>query len=95
MHNVHTYILCIWTDTCPVLSYAALQVVADQLKLEKEREAELELLYQEEAAKIWEKREAEWEKERRARECLMQEVNPSTFHMYVCIMYVYMIMFIP
>ena len=51
------------------------QVVADQLKLEQEREAELELLYQEEAAKIWEKREAEWEKERRARERLMQEVN--------------------
>lgn len=50
------------------------KVVADQLKLEKEREAELELLYQEEAAKIWEKRQAEWEKERRARECLMQEV---------------------
>ena len=56
-------------------SIIVLQVVADQLKLEQEREAELELLYQEEAAKIWEKREAEWEKERKARERLMQEVN--------------------
>ena len=53
-------------------------MVADQLQLEKEREAELELLYQEEAAKIWEKREAEWDKERRARERLMQEVNSHT-----------------
>ena len=56
-------------------------MVADQLKLEKEREAELELLYQEEAAKIWEKREAEWEKERKARERLMQEVNHHTGRM--------------
>jgi len=52
-----------------------LQVVADQLKLEKQREAELDLLYQEEAVKIWEKREAEWERERKARERLMQEVE--------------------
>ena len=59
------------TRTDPLL----LQVVADQLKLEKQREAELDLLYQEEAAKIWEKREAEWEREHRARERLMQEVN--------------------
>ena len=60
--------------------YTVHKVVADQLKLEKEREAELELLYQEEAAKIWEKRELEWEKERRARECLMQEVNHCTYN---------------
>ena len=64
--------MCIMHVTYSVI---AQQVVADQLKLEQEREAELELLYQEEAAKIWEKREAEWEKERRARERLMQEVN--------------------
>ena len=59
-------------------------MVADQLKVEKEREAELELLYQEEAAKIWEKREAEWEKERKARERLMQEVNSNKSSKQAC-----------
>lgn len=32
-------------------------------------------LVREEAQRVWEKREAEWEKERRARERLMQEVS--------------------
>ena len=59
-------------------------MVADQLKVEKEREAELELLYQEEAAKIWEKREAEWDKERKARERLMQEVNCNKLSKQAC-----------
>eukprot|EP00794_Sanderia_malayensis_P013779 gene13779-15221_t len=50
------------------------KVVAEQLKLEKKREAELDLLYQEEAARQWQKRETEWERERIARERLMKEV---------------------
>ncbi|EDO35876.1 predicted protein [Nematostella vectensis] len=50
------------------------QVVADQLKLEREREAELDMLYRDEAARMWSKREAEWERERLARERLMAEV---------------------
>ncbi|CAE1294998.1 TCHP [Acanthosepion pharaonis] len=48
------------------------EVIEEQLKLEKAREAELELL--EEAARVWDKREREWEKEKRAREKLMAEV---------------------
>ncbi|ELT99014.1 hypothetical protein CAPTEDRAFT_208507 [Capitella teleta] len=50
------------------------QVIEDQIRLEKAREAELDILYQDEAAKIWDQREAEWQKERAARERLMQEV---------------------
>ncbi|KAL5016433.1 hypothetical protein ScPMuIL_006022 [Solemya velum] len=50
------------------------EVIEDQLRLEKAREAELEMLYQDEAARMWQKRDAEWEKERRARERLMNEV---------------------
>lgn len=50
------------------------QVIEDQIKLEKAREAELDMLYQEEAARMWHKRESEWEKERAARARLMHEV---------------------
>ena len=50
------------------------QVVEEQLKVEKAREAELDMLYQDEAARIWQEREAEWAKERQARERLMKEV---------------------
>ncbi|XP_015761761.1 PREDICTED: trichoplein keratin filament-binding protein-like [Acropora digitifera] len=50
------------------------QVVADQLRLEQQREAELDMLYRDEAARMWAKREAEWERERLARERLMTEV---------------------
>ncbi|XP_031573283.1 trichoplein keratin filament-binding protein-like [Actinia tenebrosa] len=50
------------------------QVVAQQLKLEQEREAELDMLYRDEAARMWSKRQAEWERERQARERLMAEV---------------------
>ncbi|KAL4223980.1 hypothetical protein ACF0H5_017439 [Mactra antiquata] len=50
------------------------KVIDDQIRVEKAREAELDLLYQDEAARMWQKREAEWEKERRARERLMKEV---------------------
>ncbi|XP_057295765.1 trichoplein keratin filament-binding protein-like isoform X2 [Hydractinia symbiolongicarpus] len=50
------------------------QVVADQLRLEKTREAELDMLFQEEASRQWRKRESEWERERLAREKLMKSV---------------------
>lgn len=50
------------------------QVVEQQLKLEQQREAELDMLYRDEAARMWTKREAEWERERLARERLMAEV---------------------
>ncbi|XP_026178582.1 trichoplein keratin filament-binding protein [Mastacembelus armatus] len=50
------------------------RVIEEQLQLEREREAEFDLLYREEAQHVWEKREAQWEKERKARERLMHEV---------------------
>ncbi|XP_078480770.1 LOW QUALITY PROTEIN: trichoplein keratin filament-binding protein-like [Lampetra planeri] len=50
------------------------QVIEEQLQLEREREAEFDNVHREEAQRVWEKREAQWEKERRARERLMQEV---------------------
>ncbi|NXU18705.1 TCHP protein, partial [Pardalotus punctatus] len=59
------------------------RVIEEQLQLEKEREAELEtifrrkilpLSFREEAKKIWEKREEEWEREKAARDRLMNEV---------------------
>lgn len=50
------------------------EVLEDQMALEKERGEELDAMYQEEAAKVWQKREAEWDRERRAREKLMKEV---------------------
>lgn len=53
------------------------KVIEEQIRVEKAREAELDLLYQDEAARMWQKREAEWEKERRARERLMKEVLES------------------
>ena len=42
--------------------------------MEKAREAELESLYQEEAARQWEKRESQWRREAEARERLMQNI---------------------
>eukprot|EP00106_Octopus_bimaculoides_P008418 XP_014775860.1 PREDICTED: trichoplein keratin filament-binding protein-like [Octopus bimaculoides] len=50
------------------------EVVEEQLKVEKQREAELDLLFEEEAARMWKKREKEWELEKQARENLMIEV---------------------
>uniref|UniRef100_A0A3P8VEJ6 Trichoplein keratin filament-binding protein n=1 Tax=Cynoglossus semilaevis TaxID=244447 RepID=A0A3P8VEJ6_CYNSE len=50
------------------------QVIEEQLQLEREREAEFDMLKREEAQQVWAKREAQWEKERKARELLMQEV---------------------
>ncbi|KAM6944756.1 trichoplein keratin filament-binding protein isoform 1-T1 [Lycodopsis pacificus] len=50
------------------------RVIEEQLQVEEEREAEFDILHREEAQHVWEKREAQWEKERKARERLMQEV---------------------
>ncbi|TSR04335.1 Trichoplein keratin filament-binding protein [Bagarius yarrelli] len=49
-------------------------VLEEQLQLEREREAEFDLLHREEAQRVWDQREAQWERERKARERLMQEV---------------------
>lgn len=51
-----------------------IQVLNQQLRLEKEREAELESMFQDEAAKEWDKRNMEWDRERLARENLMKQV---------------------
>ncbi|XP_056677569.1 trichoplein keratin filament-binding protein isoform X3 [Monodelphis domestica] len=56
------------------------QVIEDQLEIEKARGAELQVLYREEAKQMWEKREAEWEKERQARDRLMKEVLTERQH---------------
>ena len=45
------------------------------MRLEQQREAELDMMYQDEAARMWSKREGEWAQERAARERLMQEVS--------------------
>ncbi|KAM4890778.1 trichoplein keratin filament-binding protein [Sylvia borin] len=50
------------------------RVIEEQLQLEKEREAELDTMFREEAKKMWEKREEEWEREKVARDRLMNEV---------------------
>ena len=58
------------------------QVFEEQMKLEQAREAELDMMYNDEAAKEWEKREREWAKERAARERLMKEVTFITSSAY-------------
>merc|ERR1712002_843297 len=50
------------------------QIVEEQMEFEKQREAEIDMLFQEEAKKVWEKREMEWDKEKNARQRLMKEV---------------------
>ncbi|KAJ7416144.1 Trichoplein keratin filament-binding protein [Willisornis vidua] len=50
------------------------RVIEEQLQLEREREAELETLFTEEAKKVWEKMEEKWEREKVARDHLMNEV---------------------
>lgn len=79
------------------------RVIEEQLKLERQREAEFESLhrwvstcrdsadscftreptqladFREEAQRVWERREAQWEKERKARERLMREVSLEEF----------------
>lgn len=51
-----------------------IRVLNEQMRLEKQREAQLDSMFQDEAAKEWERRNAEWEKERQARENLMRQV---------------------
>jgi trichoplein keratin filament-binding protein len=51
-----------------------LMVLHEQLRLEKQREAELESMFQDEAAKEWDKRNAQWERECQARQALMKQV---------------------
>ncbi|XP_062999807.1 trichoplein keratin filament-binding protein [Elgaria multicarinata webbii] len=50
------------------------EVIEQQLQLERERQAELDTVFREEAKQVWEKREQEWERERKARDRLMAEV---------------------
>ncbi|KAM4827621.1 trichoplein keratin filament-binding protein [Thomomys bottae] len=50
------------------------EVIEQQLQLERAREEELQVLLREEAKEMWEKREAEWARERNARDRLMREV---------------------
>ncbi|XP_059533039.1 trichoplein keratin filament-binding protein isoform X3 [Myotis daubentonii] len=50
------------------------QALEQQLQREREQEAELQVLLREEAKEMWEKREAEWARERSARDRLMAEV---------------------
>jgi len=49
-------------------------VVEEQLQLERAREAELDTMYREEAARQWEKREGQWKREAEARQRLMKDV---------------------
>uniref|UniRef100_A0A8D0GWS4 Trichoplein keratin filament-binding protein n=1 Tax=Sphenodon punctatus TaxID=8508 RepID=A0A8D0GWS4_SPHPU len=56
------------------------QVIEEQLQLEREREAEVETLFREEAKQVWEKREDEWDRERKARDHLMAEVLAGRQH---------------
>ncbi|XP_011408100.1 PREDICTED: trichoplein keratin filament-binding protein-like, partial [Amphimedon queenslandica] len=49
-------------------------IMRQQLELERQREKDLDDLYREEAERQWSHREAEWGRERRAREALMAEV---------------------
>ncbi|OAF65673.1 hypothetical protein A3Q56_06606 [Intoshia linei] len=50
------------------------EMLAKQKELEKLREQQLELLFNDEAARMWDKREEEWRRERLARQKLMDEV---------------------
>ncbi|KAM6318289.1 trichoplein keratin filament-binding protein [Podargus strigoides] len=56
------------------------RVIEEQLQLEKEREAELQVMFREEVKKVWEKREEEWEKQKMARDRLMNEVLAGRQH---------------
>ncbi|KAK4028470.1 hypothetical protein OUZ56_017745 [Daphnia magna] len=51
-----------------------LELVENHRQIEKERLQQSEFLFQEEAKKLWEKRESEWEVERLARKKLMEDV---------------------
>ncbi|CAL4067220.1 unnamed protein product, partial [Meganyctiphanes norvegica] len=49
-------------------------VLEEQRKLEQMREKEYDLLFSEEAERVWMKRQSEWDKEQRTRDKLMKEV---------------------
>jgi len=51
-----------------------LEVLNEQLRLEKQREIELEAMFQDEAAKEWDKRVQQWDRESGARQMLMKQV---------------------
>jgi trichoplein keratin filament-binding protein len=51
-----------------------IQVLNQQLRVEKEREAELEAMFQDEAQKEWDKKNEIWKRESMAREALMRQV---------------------
>ena len=52
----------------------ALSVLEGHRRLEALREKEYDLLFSEEAARLWQKREQEWQEEERAREALLRDV---------------------
>lgn len=55
-------------------AHKMMQILEDQLRLEKVRQAELDQMFQDEAAKQWAKRTEEWEREEDARQLLMKQV---------------------
>lgn len=55
-------------------------VLEEQRKLEQMREKEYDLLFSEEAERVWTKRQSEWDKEKRVRDKLMTEVLSGIEH---------------
>ncbi|XP_043223583.1 trichoplein keratin filament-binding protein-like [Amphibalanus amphitrite] len=53
------------------------QVLQKQLELEQQRRGQLELLFNEEAERLWRRREADWAREEQARRRLMEDVVAS------------------
>ncbi|XP_023230785.1 trichoplein keratin filament-binding protein-like [Centruroides sculpturatus] len=49
-------------------------ILEEQKRVEKEHQRELHLLYDEEAERIWKSREDEWNKDREARESIMNKI---------------------
>ena len=60
------------------------QEVARQMKMNKERDEEMDVLYREEARRVWQKREHEWSRERSARKKLMDQVFYSDNKIVLC-----------
>ena len=50
------------------------KVLEEQKRLENMREKEYDLLFSEEAEMMWRKRQADWEREQKARDKLMTDV---------------------
>ena len=68
------YVDQIRRDEARATAQGLLESLRRQLMMEKEREAELEAMFADEASREAEKRAAVWEREREARELLMREV---------------------